>query len=188
MVNSSKIKTPRKAKGYFELKHSQRAERKRKYQSAFQEASNIIHSDVSSIKVQFNFNNGQILSFFPRKVSSHENTALENEGAKNSKDLSVIRQVIAVKDKYRISDEALHELHMIGAVIPSKTVINTEKNRLNTTLEIMSHPYVSSITDLKFLMNISIVSFSYQFCKMLYIINHLILFKFCSLKIGRLQF
>ena len=86
------------------------------------------------------------LSFSPRKVSSHENTALENEGAKNSKDLSVIRQVIAVKHIYRISDEALHELHMIGAVIPSKTVINTEKNRLNTTLEIMSHPSVSSIT------------------------------------------
>lgn len=133
-------KTPRKVKGFFELKHSQRGERKRKYQSAFQEASSRVHSDVSSIKVQFNFDNGQVLSFFPRKVSPDENASLENECVKKSQDLAVIQQVIAVKDKFRISDEALHELHMIGSIIPSKSAINAEKFRLNTTLEIMSHP------------------------------------------------
>nr|XP_011426297.2 uncharacterized protein LOC105327491 [Crassostrea gigas] len=133
-------KTPRKVKGFFELKHSQRGERKRKYQSAFQEASSCVHSDISSIKVQFNFDNGHVLSFFPRKVSPDENASLEDEGVKKSQDLAVIQQVIAVKDKFRISDEALHELHMIGSIIPSKSAINTEKYRLNTTLEIMSHP------------------------------------------------
>ncbi|XP_062619871.1 uncharacterized protein LOC134281418 [Saccostrea cucullata] len=138
--NTCKNKTPRKGKGFFELKHSQRAERKRKYQSAFRDASSLVHSDVSSIKVQLNFNNGQVLSFFPRKVSPHENGTLENEGLKNAKDLDVIQKVIAVKDKFRISDEALHELHMIGSIIPSKSAINEEKIRLNTTLEIMSHP------------------------------------------------
>lgn len=92
-------KTPRKVKGFFELKHSQRGERKRKYQSAFQEASSCVHSDISSIKVQFNFNNGHVLSFFPRKVSPDENASLEDEGVKKSQDLAVIQQVIAVKDK-----------------------------------------------------------------------------------------
>lgn len=139
-------KTPRKVKGFFELKHSQRGERKRKYQSAFQEASSCVHSDISSIKVQFNFDNGHVLSFFPRKVSPDENASLEDEGVKKSQDLAVIQQVIAVKDKFRISDEALHELHMIGSIIPSKSAINTEKYRLNTTLEIMSHPTVSTCT------------------------------------------
>jgi hypothetical protein len=51
--------------------------------------------------------------------------------------------VIAIKDKFRISDEALHELHMIGT-IPSKSAINVEKIRLNTTLEIRGHPTVST--------------------------------------------
>lgn len=139
-------KTPRKVKGFFELKHPQRGERKRKYQSAFQEASSCVHSDISSIKVQFNFDNRHVLSFFPRKVSPDENASLEDEGVKKSQDLAVIQQVIAVKDKFRISDEALHELHMIGSIIPSKSAINTEKYRLNTTLEIMSHPTVSTCT------------------------------------------
>lgn len=87
-----------------------------------------------------------VLSLFPRKVSPNENASLEDEGVKKSQDLAVIQQVIAVKDKFRISDEALHELHMIGSIIPSKSAINTEKYRLNTTLEIMSHPTVSTCT------------------------------------------
>lgn len=75
---------------FFELKHSQRGERKRKHQSAFQEASSCVHSDISSIKVQFNFDNGHVLSFFPRKVSPDENASLEDEGVKKSQDLAVI--------------------------------------------------------------------------------------------------
>lgn len=61
-------KTPCKVKGFFELKHSQRGERKRKYQSAFQEDSSCVHSDISSIKVQFNFNNGRFIPFSPQSV------------------------------------------------------------------------------------------------------------------------
>lgn len=60
-------------------------------------------------------------------MSPDENASLEDEGVKKSQDLAVIQQVIAVKDKFRISDEALHELHMIGSIIPSKSAINTEK-------------------------------------------------------------
>lgn len=79
-------------------------------------------------------------------MSPDENASFENEGVKKSQDLAVIQQVIAVKDKFRISDEALHELHMIGSIIPSKLAINAEKFRLNITLEIMSHPTVSTCT------------------------------------------
>lgn len=92
-------------------------------------------------------------------MSPHENGTLENEGLKNAKDLDVIQKVIAVKDKFRISDEALHELHMIGSIIPSKSAINEEKIRLNTTLEIMSHPSVSPCTAFK-----CVNHFQYFYC------------------------
>lgn len=94
-------KTPRKVKGFFELKHSQRGERKRKYQSAFQEASSCVHSDISSIKVQFNFDNGHVLSFFPRKVSPDENASLEDEGVKKSQDLEHILEFVLQHQKYQ---------------------------------------------------------------------------------------
>lgn len=38
---------------------------------------------------------------------------------------------------------------MIGSIIPSKTDISVEKYRLNTTLQIMSHPTVSTCTAFK---------------------------------------
>lgn len=102
-----------------------------------------MHKDVKSVKVSLEFDTGTQLSFFPRKGSDRDNTTLEDETVKTIQDVKNVQRVIAIKDKYRISDEALHELHMLMVAIPSKNKIQEERKRLNLTLELFSHPTVS---------------------------------------------
>lgn len=98
-----------------------------------------MHKDVKSVKVSLEFDTGTQLSFFPMKGSDRDNTTLEDETVKTIQDVKNVQRVIAIKDKYRISDEALHELHMLMVAIP----IQEERKRLNSTLELFSHPTVS---------------------------------------------
>lgn len=50
-----------------------------------------------------------------------------------------------VKDRFRISDDALHELHMVRSVLPSKHMLVEERKRLNTVVPIHVHPGVSIV-------------------------------------------
>lgn len=135
-----KQRKQREAKPYANLKPTARRLRKREYEKIFKEAASSMHKDVKSVKVSLEFDTGTQLSFFPRKGSDRDNTTLEDETVKTIQDVKNVQRVIAIKDKYRISDEALHELHMLMVAIPSKNKIQEERKRLNSTLELFSHP------------------------------------------------
>lgn len=137
-----KQRKQREAKPYADLKPTARRLRKREYEKIFKEAASSMHKDVKSVKVSLEFDTGTQLSFFPRKGSDRDNTTLEDETVKTIKDVKNVQRVIAIKDKYRMSDEALHELHMLMVAIPSKNKIQEEQKRLNSTLELFSHPTV----------------------------------------------
>lgn len=104
-------------KSFENLKCTARRLRRRKYEKAFRNATTEVHNDIKSV-----------------------NSVLEDDNLKQQKDLKLIQSVIHIKDKYRISDEAFHELHMLGASIPSKNNIVLEKKRLNSTLELYTNP------------------------------------------------
>lgn len=95
---------------------------------------------LKSVKVTLQLESGTTMTFYPRQGSDEDNSVLEDDNLKQQKDLKLIQSVIHIKDKYRISDEAFHELHMLGASIPSKNNIVFEKKRLNSTLELYTNP------------------------------------------------
>lgn len=126
-------------KSFENLKCTARRLRRRKYE-AFRNATTEVHNDIKSVKVTLQLESGKTMTFYPRQGSDEENSVLEDDNLKQQKDLKLIQSVIHIKDKYRISDEALHELHMLGASIPSKNNIVLEKKRLNSTLELYTNP------------------------------------------------
>lgn len=130
----------RPVKSFENLKCTARRLRRRKYEEAFRNATTEVHNDIKSVKVTLQLESGKTMTFYPRQGSDEENSVLEDDNLKQQKDLKLIQSVIHIKDKYRISDEALHELHMLGASIPSKNNIVLEKKRLNSTLELYTNP------------------------------------------------
>lgn len=127
-------------KSFENLKCTARRLRRRKYEKAFRNATTEVHNDIKSVKVTLQLESGTTMTFYPRQGSDEDNFVLEDDNLKQQKDLKLIQSVIHIKDKYRISDEAFHELHMLGASIPSKNNIVLEKKRLNSTLELYTNP------------------------------------------------
>lgn len=106
-------------KSFENLKCTARRLRRRKYEKAFRNATTEVHNDIKSVKVTLQLESGTTMTFYPRQGSDEDNSVLEDDNLKQQKDLKLIQSVIHIKDKYRISDEAFHELHMLGASIPS---------------------------------------------------------------------
>ena len=137
-VSASELqKTPTTLKPYFELKHSERTQRK------FSEVASSLYSDITSIKVELEFHNGKKKYFYPRTLASDDNSELKYSNRIN--DTDIIQQVLMVKDRFRISDDALHELHMVRSVLPSKHLLVEERKRLNIVVPIHVHPCVSIV-------------------------------------------
>lgn len=102
-------------KSFENLKCTARRLRRRKYEKAFRNATIEVHNDIKSVKVTLQLESGTTMTFYPRQGSDEDNYVLEEDNLKQQKDLKLIQSVIHIKDKYRISDEAFHELHMLGA-------------------------------------------------------------------------
>ena len=132
----------RKCKSYFELKHSQRTNRKRSYEQAFRNASEILHPDVKKVNVELMFEGGKVMKFSPKDQENDEKSSLEWRNAA-AIDIKDVQRVLAIKDKYRLSDEALHELHMLRTPIPPKNVLKDEQNRLNSAFPLFQSAIVS---------------------------------------------
>ena len=132
--NVRKRKPKKNQKKFKELKHSQRAERKRKLETAFKDVTNTLHPEISEVNVQLRYECGRTVSFTPRKPDPVESDMCLKWENEEIEDKYVAQQFLAIKDKYRISDEAFHELHMIGKAIPSKNKLQEEKKRDLTPL------------------------------------------------------
>ena len=136
-----KRKPKKNQKKYEDLKHSGRTKRKRQMEDAFKEVTNTLDNEITEVKVELSFESGNSMSFKPRKADKTSD-ALEWE-RKERENKQLVQQCLIIKDKYRISDEAMHELHMLKQVIPSKNQIQDERQRLNTVLPIYQHEDVS---------------------------------------------
>ena len=134
-------RTPRKP--FADLKNTQKCARKRKIESVFKSACDDLQRDIKRVKVEVEFDSGTILSFCPRQgEAGKENTYLNAE--KDERKLRQLTQdILRVKDRFRISDTAMHELHMVCKALPSKNRLQDERNRLNTVIPIFSWPGVS---------------------------------------------
>lgn len=140
-ANVEDPKPKRNLKRYFDLSHSERASRSRQMEATFNNAASSLNDDVVSVKVELEFDNGKKKSFSPLSKQNEEGSdQLRYEKKLNDK--SLVQKVLVVKDRYRISDDALHELHMLNSVIPSKNKIVEERKRLNSVLPIYVHPGV----------------------------------------------
>ena len=134
-------RTPRKP--FADLKNTQKCARKRKIEATFKTACEALPGDIKRVKVEVEFDSGTVLSFCPRK----EETDKENDYLKVEKDeeklLKLTQDILRVKDRYRISDAAMHELRMVCNALPSKNRLQDERSRQNTVLPIFSWPGVS---------------------------------------------
>ncbi|XP_052075780.1 uncharacterized protein LOC127713848 [Mytilus californianus] len=133
-------KTPPTLKPYFELKHSERANRNIEIKRKFSEVASSLYSDITSIKVELEFHNGKKKYFYPRTPTSDHDESSELKYSNRINDRDTVQQVLMVKDRFRIFDDALHELHMVGSVLPSKHMLVEERKRLNTVVPIHIHP------------------------------------------------
>ena len=139
-----KRKPKKNQKKFEELKHSGRTKRKRQMEQAFRDVTNTLHTEISEVKVELKFESGSVMTFKPRKAdNTMPHDALQWE-RKEAEMKEVTQQFLMIKDKYRISDEAMHELHMVKHPVPSKNQIQDERQRLNTVIPIYPHGDVST--------------------------------------------
>ncbi len=131
----------RKVKPLHELKKSTRNERKRAIENVFKDVTNTLPEDVTSVKVDIQFQGGINMSFFPTSDTDELGGKLTAPGCEPEK----LQQLIALKDRFRISDACLHEMHMLFPQIPPKNQVVAERKRLSTTIPIQESPLVSLI-------------------------------------------
>ena len=131
-------RTPRKP--FADLKNTQKCARKRKIEATFKTACEALPGDIKESKWRLSSTQGR---YCPRK----EETDKENDYLKVEKDeeklLKLTQDILRVKDRYRISDAAMHELRMVCNALPSKNRLQDERSRQNTVLPIFSWPGVS---------------------------------------------
>ena len=115
----------RNVKPYDRLSCSKRSERKAKLRKAVEEMSGSLPRDVKAVSVEITLDCGKTFRFSPLP---EEDTVPENVPSSN-----INAQVLAIKDRFCVSDMCLHELHMLGQPIPSKSQLAMEKAMLNIT-------------------------------------------------------
>lgn len=131
----------RSLKRYFDLGHTERAFRNREMENKFTNVASSLSDDIVSVHVEIEFDNGKKKGFFPKSPDVEKyNQQLRYQDKLDNR--SLVQKVLVVKDRYRISDDALHELHMIGSTIPSKHHIVDERKRLNSVIPIYLYPGV----------------------------------------------
>ena len=129
-------------KRYYDLSKSQRRKRNREMETVFNVATKELNDDITKVKIENEFDNGRKKEFYSRTPEVTETNAMLNYQEKlNDKELA--QQVLMLKDRYRISDDALHELHMIGSVLPSKNIIQEERKRLSSVTSVHVYPGVN---------------------------------------------
>ena len=133
--------TPRKP--FADLNNTQRNARKRKMESAFIKACEDLPNNIKRLKVEMEFDSGTILSFCPKQSRQGKGNAFLNVEKDEEKLRQLTQDFLRVKDRYRISDAALHELHMVCSSMLSKNRIQDERCRLNSVIPIFSWPGVS---------------------------------------------
>ena len=109
--NAKKRRPKKNKKRYEELK-----QRKRKIENAFKDITNTLHKEITEVNVKLKFDSGKTMSFFQRQPTEADACLKCVQEEEENKE--PVQKFMAIKEKYRISDEAFHELHMIGKVIP----------------------------------------------------------------------
>ena len=122
----------RRVRPLCELKKSTRNERKRAIEQVFREATNTLPDDVTNVTVNIDFQGGINMTFSP----TTDTEELGGKLATPPHNLETLQQLIFIKDRYRISDAALHEIHMLYSQIPPKNQICDERKRLSGTIPI----------------------------------------------------
>jgi hypothetical protein len=93
--------------------------------------------DVNSCHVQINFEEGGVYSFTSQSLQTE---VLSNDEIQSTEETELQRweKIMSVKDRYKISDSALHELHMLVPDIPSLNGLKKLRATANVTIPIYS--------------------------------------------------
>ena len=105
-------------------------------ETAFVNACKELPSEVKRVKVELEFDSGTVLTFCPRQSMQGKENAFLNVEKDEEKLRKITRELMCVKDRFRISDAALLELHMVCNSIPSKNRIQDDRQRLNSAIPI----------------------------------------------------
>ncbi len=139
------------SKAMHQLSRANKSKRKRTIKQVFGDVGSVLYRDIKNFKVQLEMEGGESLSF---TVGDDQQDVGEEEEMEHSTHLL---NVIAIKDKFRISDEALHEIHMLNKPIPPKNQIQEEKQRLNGVIPIKEADGVSILTRYLYKKGLSVV-------------------------------
>ncbi len=144
-----KRKSKENLKPIVQLSKAMRCRRKRKIEATFREATTPYKSDIQKVTIDIEFQGGKRMCFSPTVHPDEEGGTLQEKYDENK-----LHRLLTIKDRYRVSDTAMHELHMLYPDIPPKNQIFAERNRLSKLINIQE--------------SVSIYSAQYQ-CQYIYI-------------------
>ncbi len=119
----------RNLKPYNRLSASRKYKRKVKLQTAVQMFKRSLPRDVKQLKVEMTLECGKEFTFREPKPDQ-----LDEMMAQGSANINMM--ALAIKDRFGISDMAMHYLHMLKQPIPAKSQLVKERASLNSTLPI----------------------------------------------------
>ena len=106
--------------------------RKSNIMAAFNDLFETLKEQVKTIDINVEFFAGPSLKFVCGKTEE------ENEESKNkSPSAELIQRALSIKESFRISDAAYHELHMLDEKLPALYWLKPERKRLSSAVSII---------------------------------------------------
>ncbi len=126
----------RNIKPYNMLSASRKSRRKASLKKSVLSLQRSLPRDVKTVKVEITLDCGKQFEFSLPEIDEDMGLALETSADLNMKTL-------AIKDRFCVSDKAMHMLHMLGKPLPALSQLIEERKRLNEVLPIQTTKEVS---------------------------------------------